>query len=111
MTVNGTVELAVQSFPEIQNDPSYTQIWQARAQVTVTDPSGKVIGVTTADGTGAQPQPQDGVAGITWGFTVRVPEGESSYGVSVEGISGTVQFTEAKMKAGPGICVGDACGG
>ena len=46
MTVNGTVEIAVQSFDEMQD---YSQITNDDAQVTVTNPSGTVIAVTTAD--------------------------------------------------------------
>jgi hypothetical protein len=108
MTVHGTVEIAVQSFDETQD---YSQIVNGTAQVTVTDPSGKIIGVTTADGQNAPQGPA--VAGdetLTVGFTVKVPEGESSYGISVSGVPGTIQFTQAQMKAGPAVCVGDECG-
>ena len=109
MTVRGTVEIAVQSFDETQ---AYPQIINDDAQVTVTDPSGKVIGVTTADD-GNVPQ-GPAVAGdetLTVGFTVKVPGGESFYGISVSGIPGTVHFTQAQMMQGPALCAGDACGG
>ena len=47
MTVNGTVEVAVTDYSEFQAD--YPQITNDTAQVTVTNPSGTVIAVTTAD--------------------------------------------------------------
>jgi hypothetical protein len=109
MTVNGTVEIAVQSFTETQD---YPQIINDTAQVTVTDPTGKVISVTTADNGNVPQGPAVlGDETLTVGFTVKVPEGESFYGISVSGISGTVHFTEAQMKAGPALCVGDECSG
>jgi uncharacterized lipoprotein YajG len=46
MTVHGTVEVAVQDYSEFS---SYQQVTDDTAQVTITDPSGKVIAVTTAD--------------------------------------------------------------
>jgi hypothetical protein len=107
-TVNGTVEVAVQSYDEFQQD--YPQITNDTAQVTITDPSGKVIAVTTADNGNVHQGPSaPGDLTLTTGFTVKVPEGLSFYGISVSGVSGTIHFTEAQMKAGPALCVGDAC--
>jgi len=109
MTVNGTVEIAVQSFTETQD---YPQIINDTAQVTVTDPTGMVIAVTTADNGNVPQGPAVlGDETLTVGFTVKVPEGLSFYGISVSGISGTIHFTEAQMKAGPALCAGDACNG
>jgi hypothetical protein len=109
MTVHGAVELAVQTLAENQD---YPQIVQGDAQVTVTNPSGTVIAVTTADGSNVPQGPAVlGDETLTWGFTVKVPEGLSFYGISVSGVDGTIHFTEAQMKQGPAVCVGDACGG
>ena len=110
-TVNGTVEVAVQSYDEFQQD--YPWIISDTGQVTITDPSGKVIAVATADNGNVKQGPsQLGDETLTAGFTAKVPAGLSFYGISVTGASGApVQFTEAQMKAGPGICVGDACNG
>ena len=108
-TVHGTVEVAVQSYDEFQQD--YPWIMSDTGQVTITDPSGKVIAVATADNGNVNQGPsQPGDMTLTSGFTVKVPSGLSFYGISVTGGQGApVQFTEAQMKAGPGICVGDAC--
>lgn len=118
MTVHGIVELATQQFSEIQPggdgfSSSYYQVDQGNAQVTVTDPSGKVLAAVPLDDGNVNQPPVSTTGGldINWGWTARVPEGESSYGVSVSGISGTIHFTEAQMKAGPSVCVGDACNG
>ena len=109
MTVNGTVEVAVQDYSEFA---SYPQITNDTAQVTVTDPSGKVIAVTTADNGDVNQGPSaPGDMTETVGLTAKVPEGLSFYGISVSGIPGTVHFTQAQMKAGPALCAGDACGG
>jgi large exoprotein involved in heme utilization and adhesion len=116
MTVHGIVELATRQFSEIQPggdgfNPSYYQVDQGNAQVTVTDPSGKVLAVASLDN-GNVNQPPLGAPGgldINTGFTVKVPQGESFYGVSVSGVSGTIHFTQAQMKAGPSLCAGDAC--
>jgi hypothetical protein len=107
MTVNGTVEVAVQSFDEFAQ---YPQINDDDAQVTITDPSGKVIAVTTANNGNVNQGPSAiGDETETVGFTVKVPKGLSFYGISVSGISGTVHFTQAQMQAGPALCAGDAC--
>ena len=116
MTVHGIVELATQQFSEIQpGQADYNSAWyqvdQGNARVAVTDPSGKVLAVAPLDdGNVSQPPaPAPGGLAISTGWTAKVPEGESSYGVSVSGISGTIRFTERQMRAGPGTCVGDAC--
>jgi len=118
MTVHGVVELATQQFSEIQPgevdyNASYYQVDQGNAQVTITDPSGKVLAVAPLDnGNVSQPPvPASGGLDINTGWTAKVPEGLSFYGVSVSGISGTIHFTEQQMKAGPAVCVGDACNG
>ncbi len=100
MTVNGTV--IVPDNP-VAGDTSSVQ---EGAQVTVTDPSGKVIGFTALDGNATQ----GATFTLTYGFTVKVPGNESSYGISIAGISGTEHYTQQQMKAGPALCVGDACG-
>lgn len=111
MTVNGTLEIALYQ-SDGTGGGAYPQAWQGEAQVTVTDPSGKVIGVTTADGQNSPQQtPTADDQYLTYGWTVKVPEGESFYGLTVSGVSGTLHFTQAQMKAGPALCVGDACGG
>jgi hypothetical protein len=109
MTVNGTLEVAVQTLDELQN--SYPAAVNGTAQVTITDPSGSVIAVTTASGPNVgQTAPSASQLTMTWGWTAKVPEGLSFYGVSVTGGAGKpVQFTGAQMKAGPGVCLGDAC--
>lgn len=117
MTVHGTVELATQQFSEIQpgqvdyND-AYYQVDQDNAQVTITDPSGKVLAAVPLDDGNVNQPPLSATGGlaINIGFTAKVPEGESSYGISVSGVNGTIRFTEQQMKAGPALCVGDACG-
>jgi hypothetical protein len=69
-----------------------------------------VIAVTTADNGNVRQGPSvSGDLTLTTGFTVKVPEGLSFYGISVSGVSGTIHYTEAQMKAGPALCVGDAC--
>jgi hypothetical protein len=98
-TVNGTV--VVSDNPAAgENAPVDTG-----SQVTVTDASGKIIAFTTLNGNAAQ----GALYTLTFGFTVKVPEGESSYGIHVDGLTGTTQFTEAQMKAGPSLCAGAAC--
>jgi len=106
MTVHGTLEIAVQDYSEFQAD--YPAATNGNAQVTITDPSGKVIAVTTADDGNVNQAAQSET--LTWGWTAKVPEGLSYYGISVTGgTGGPVQFTQQQMKAGPGVCVGDAC--
>jgi hypothetical protein len=99
MTVNGTVavEDIVGQAPAVDTG----------SQVTVTDPSGKVIAFTTLNGNAKQ----GALFTLTFGFTVKVPEGESSYGITVSGLTGTTQFTQAQMQQGPAICAGNACNG
>jgi hypothetical protein len=99
MTVHGTVRVV--DNPAAGEQPPVDDT----SQVTVTDPSGKVIGFTTLDGNADQGP----VFTLTYGFTVKVPEGESSYGITVSGLSGTTRYTQAQMKAGPAICAGNAC--
>ncbi len=109
MTVKGTVEVAVQDYSDFSAHP---QITNDSAQVTVTDPSGKVIGVATADNGNVNQGPSAaGDMTETVGFSVKVPEEQSFYGISVSGIPGTIHFTQAQMKAGPALCAGDACSG
>jgi hypothetical protein len=99
MTVNGTV--IVPDNP-VSGDTSTVS---DSSQVTVTDPAGKVIGFTTLDGNA----PQGATFTLTYGFTLKVPEGEASYGIAVSGLTGVTRFTQAQMKAGPALCGGDAC--
>ncbi len=86
---------------------------QDNAQVTITDPSGKVLAVAPLDNGNVNQPPVSASGGldINIGWTAKVPEGLSNYGVSVSGISGTIHLTEQQMKAGPAVCVGDACSG
>jgi hypothetical protein len=99
MTVNGTVTVydnpAAGAYPPVQEG----------SQVTVTDPSGKVIAVTGLNDNAAQ----GAVFTLAYGFTVKVPDGLSFYGISVTGLGGTQQFTQQQMKQGPALCSGDAC--
>ena len=101
MTVHGTV---VVSDNPAGGQPAPVDVG---SQVTVTDPSGKVIGFTSLDGNA----PQGATFTLTFGFTAKVPEGESSYGITVSGLSGTTRFTQAQMQQGPAICAGTACSG
>ena len=106
MTVHGTLEIAVQTYDEFR--ASYPAATNGNAQVTITDPSGKVIAVTTADDGNVNQSSQSET--LTWGWTAKVPAGLSYYGISVTGGNGApVQFTQAQMKQGPGVCIGDAC--
>lgn len=110
MTVNGTVEVAVTDYSEFQAD--YPQITNDTAQVTVTNPSGTVIAVTTADnGNVAQGPSEPDDMTLTTGFTVKVPEGLSFYGITASGVNGTLHYTQQQMQQGPALCVGDACSG
>lgn len=110
MTVNGTLEIAVQDYSEFQT--TYLQAYTGHAQITITDPSGKVIAVTTADGQNANQLPASAGETLIYGWTAKVPEGLSFYGVSVTGVPGApVQFTQAQMRQSPGVCIGDNCGG
>jgi hypothetical protein len=99
MTVNGTVI--------VPDDPlsGDTSPVSDGSQVTVTDPAGKVIGFTTLNGNA----PQGALYTLTYGFTVKIPEGESSYGIAVSGLTGVTRFTQAQMRQGPALCGGDAC--
>ena len=107
MTVNGTLEIALYQSDSTQ---PYAAAWNGNAQVTITDPSGKVIAVTTADGQNApQQNPTAEYQYLTYGWTVKVPEGLSFYGISVQDGSGTLQFTQQQMQQGPALCIGDAC--
>ena len=109
MTVNGTLEIALYQ-SDGPGGGAYSQAWNGDAQVTVTNPSGTVIGVTTADGqNAAQQTPNGDYQYLTFGWTVKVPQGESFYGLTVSGVSGTLHFTQAQLQAGPALCVGDAC--
>ena len=96
MTVNGTLEIALYQSDGTGGGP-YPQAWNGDAQVTVTNPSGTVIGVTTADGQNAPQQtPTGDYQYLTYGWTVKVPQGESFYGLTVSGVSGTLHFTQRR---------------
>jgi len=99
MTVKGTV--TVVDNPVAGESPPV----DTGSQVTVTDPSGKVLAFTTLNGDA----PQGALYTLTYGFTVKVPEGVASYGITVAGLTGITRFTQSQMKAGPAICAGDAC--
>jgi hypothetical protein len=101
MTVSGTVVV-----PDDPAAGAYPPV-DIGSQVTVTDPAGKVIGFTALNGNASQ----GATFTLSFGFTVKVPEGESSYGIQVDGLTGTTQFTQAQMQDGPALCSGDACGG
>lgn len=107
MTVHGTLEVAVQSYDEFR--ANYPAATNGNAQVTITDPSGKVIAVTTANDGNANQSSQSET--LTWGWTAKVPEGLSFYGISAQEGSGTLHFTQAQMQKGPGLCIGDGCSG
>jgi hypothetical protein len=99
MTVHGTVRV-------VDNVPIDPLPVNSGTQVTITDPSGKVIGVATLGNS----NDQGPLGTLTFGYTVKVPEGDSYYGVRVEGLNGTTQFTQAEMQHGPAICGTGACG-
>lgn len=94
MTVHGTVKVA--------NSLSGTSVSNG-SQVSVTDSSGHVIG------TAALNQQSADANVVIFTFTVKVPEGESSYSVTVSGLSGTQVFSQKEMRAGPSLCEQDAC--
>ena len=99
MTVNGTVVV-----PDNPADGDTSSVGEG-TQVTVTDPSGKVIAFTVLNDNA----PQGATFTLTYGFTVKVPEGESSYGIAVSGLTGTERYTQQQMQQGPALCSGDAC--
>ena len=98
MTVHGTVRV-------IDNRPIGPLPVSFGDQVTVTDPSGKVIGV----GHLGDSDDQGRIGTLTFGWTARVPEGQKYYGIHVDGLQGTTQFTQAQMQHGPAACAGAAC--
>ena len=98
MTVHGTVRV-------VDNEPFDPLPVNFGTQVTVTDPSGKIIGV----GHLGNSDTQGPIGTLTFGYTVKVPEGEPTYGIHVDGLQGTTQFTEGQMKSGPAVCAGTAC--
>ena len=98
MTVHGTVRV-------VDNEPIDPLPVNFGTQVTVTDPSGKIIGV----GHLGDSNDHRRIGTLTFGWTAKVPEGESTYGVHVSGLDGTTQFTQAQMEKGPAVCAGDAC--
>jgi hypothetical protein len=98
MTVKGTVRV-------VDNEPIDPLPVNFGTQVTVTDPSGKVIGVASL----GDSDDQGPTGTLTFGYTVKVPEGDKYYGVHVAGLSGTTQFTQSQMQHGPAVCAGDAC--
>jgi hypothetical protein len=100
MTVHGTVRV-------VDNEPIDPLPVNFGDQVTVTDPSGKVLGV----GHLGDSDDQGPTGTLTFGFTVKLPEGEKYYGVHVDGLTGTTQFTQKQMQQRPAICAGDACSG
>lgn len=71
---------------------------QTGVQLTVTDPTGAIIGVTSLGVATAIP----GATGTVckFPFTVEVPTGKATYGITVQR-HGTLQFSEAEMRAGP----------
>ena len=101
LTVHGAEDVSVspgsgmtvqQAFPDITSG----------SQVTVVDPSGKVIGTgTLAYAKG------DATAALQWEmayvFTVTVPAGEARYGIQVGHGRGTVWFTPQQMAKGPAL--------
>jgi len=94
MTVHGTVKVANSlSGPSVSDG----------SQVTVTDSGGHVIGTA-----GLNQQSEDANV-VIFTFTVKVPGGESSYSVTVSGMSGTQVFTQKEMQTGPSLCEQDAC--
>jgi hypothetical protein len=99
MTVHGTVRV-------VDNEPIDPLPVNNGTQVTVTDPSGKVIGVATLGNS----DNQGPVGTLTFGYSLKLPEGDSYYGVHVAGLSGTTQFTQPEMQKGPAICGTGACG-
>lgn len=101
ITAHGTEDVTVSpgsgmtvqdAFPDVTNG----------SQVTVVDPSGKVIGT----GTLSYAKGDTGAA-IQWAmaydFTVTVPGGETRYGIQIGHDRGTVWFTPAQMTKGPAL--------
>ena len=99
MTVHGTVRV-------VDNEPVDPLPVNNGTQVTITDPSGKVIGVATLGNS----DDQGPLGTLTFGFSVKVPEGDKYYGIRVTGLDGTTQFTQSEMQKGPAICGTGACG-
>jgi len=71
------------------------------AQVTVTDQSGKTVGISEL-------QQGSYAAGnnCAFPFQVKVPSGLKFYGVAVTH-RGTVQYSETQMRSGPALSLGD----
>jgi hypothetical protein len=71
------------------------------AQVVISDPSGKTLAYADlGDGSSQQ-------LTCTFSFTVpKVPSGKQSYGVTISH-RGTLHYTEAELKAGVALTIGD----
>jgi hypothetical protein len=101
MTVHGTEQVLVNSFDGMDISTAFPDI-TAGSEVTVVDPSGKVIGssyLVASDPTSWGPQ--DAV----YSFTVTVPDGESRYGIEIGHNRGTAWFSARQMRAGPALSV------
>jgi len=99
MTVHGTEQVSANPFNGMNATDAYPDI-TAGAQVTVVDPSGKVIG--TGSLAEADPSAWD-LYDAVYSFTVTVPAGESRYGIEIGQNRGTVWFTPQQMASGPGL--------
>jgi hypothetical protein len=99
ITVHGTVRE--------YDDPAtgFIPAAQKGARVTITDPLGKVIAVSSLHGD-AMHSPADT---LTFEFTVKVPQGLPLYGISVKGLNGMAHYTQQQMQRGPALCTGKAC--
>jgi hypothetical protein len=71
------------------------------AQVIITDASGKVLaqGALGGEKTVSQPLGDE----CDYPFTVQVPSGQARYGITIGHNRGTVWFTPAEMRRGPGL--------
>ena len=98
MTVHGTVRV-------VDNEPIDPLPVNFGTQVTVTDPSSKIIGV----GHLGDSNDHGRIGRSPSGGQPRSPRGNPPTASTSPGLDGTTQFTQAQMEKGPAVCAGDAC--
>jgi hypothetical protein len=120
ITAHGTLTVYNDAFSGLSMAEAYPDISDG-SQVTVTDPSGTVIGSGTLsydkvktlefvlEGSAKYPALASTLSQdvAIYDFTVSgLPGGEARYGIKVGQNRGTIWFTPAQMKAGPGLTLG-----
>lgn len=94
LAVHGNMEVLESCVSASTDYPDIT----SGAQVVVTDASGKVLAVTAL-----RSSKDISSLACDFPFTVTVPSGQSRYGIVIGHNRGTVWFTSAEMKHGPGL--------